>query len=191
MEAFQQAIAERVAAQHRHHGKSQFLWVWGALLAMTAIEVYLTYQNMQPVRMLTILMGLSLVKAALIIGYFMHMKYEVSRMKWLTMCSLARADDDFLPGRASHPFAGREMRFRVAILAACLLLWATPAFSQACSMCYSTAKATSKDGQRAISRGVIVLLVPPFGFMTLGIWMAFRYGRKRDREQTDHVNLEL
>jgi len=88
MEAFQQAIAERVAQQHRHHGKAQFFWVWGALLAMTAIEVYLTYQNMQPVRMLTILMGLSLVKAALIIGFFMHMKYEISQMKWLTMCAL-------------------------------------------------------------------------------------------------------
>jgi len=24
----------------------------------------------------------------LIIGYFMHLKYEVSRMKWLTMCSV-------------------------------------------------------------------------------------------------------
>ena len=58
-------------------------------------------------------------------------------------------------------------------------------------MCYSTAKATSKDGQRAISKGVIVLLVPPLGFMTVGVWMAFRYGRNRDREQTDHVNLEL
>jgi caa(3)-type oxidase subunit IV len=88
MEAFQQVIAERVAEQQRHHGKSQFFWVWGALLGITAVEVYLTYQNMQPVRMLTILMGLSLVKAALIIGYFMHMKYEISRMKWLTMCSL-------------------------------------------------------------------------------------------------------
>ena len=88
MEAFQQAIAERVAEQQRHHGKSQFFWVWGVLLVITAIEVYLTYQNMQPVRMLTILMGLSLIKAALIIGYFMHMKYEVSPMKWLTMCSL-------------------------------------------------------------------------------------------------------
>ena len=88
MEVFQQVIAQRVAEQHRHHGKSQFFWVWAALLGMTAIEVYLTYQNMQPVRMLTILMGLSLIKAALIIGYFMHMKYEVSRMKWLTMCSL-------------------------------------------------------------------------------------------------------
>ena len=88
MDAIQEAIAERVAEQHRHHGKSQFYWVWGALLVMTAIEVYLTYQNMPSARMLTILMGLSLIKAALIIGYFMHMKYEISRMKWLTMCSL-------------------------------------------------------------------------------------------------------
>jgi cytochrome c oxidase subunit IV len=28
------------------------------------------------------------VKAALIIGYFMHMKFEISRMKWITMSSL-------------------------------------------------------------------------------------------------------
>jgi cytochrome c oxidase subunit IV len=88
MEAFQQDIAQRVAEQHRHHGKGQFFWVWGVLLVLTAIEVYLTYQNLQPLRMLTILMGLSLVKAALIIGFFMHMKYELSRMKWLTMCAV-------------------------------------------------------------------------------------------------------
>jgi hypothetical protein len=75
------------------------------------------------------------------------------------------------------------MKPRAAILAAFLLLWATPAFSQACSMCYSTAKATSKDGQRAISKGVIVLLLPPLSFMTLGVWAAFRYGKKRDLEQ--------
>ena len=88
MEPDQIAIATRVAEQQRHHGKAQFFWIWGALLVMTAIEVYLTYQNMQPVRMLSILMGLSLLKAALIIGYFMHMKFEISPMKWVTMCSL-------------------------------------------------------------------------------------------------------
>ena len=88
MEPDQIAIAERVAEEHRHHKKAQFFWVWGALLVMTAIEVYLTYQNMEPVRMLTILMGLSLVKAALIIGFFMHLRYEISRMKWITMCSV-------------------------------------------------------------------------------------------------------
>ena len=88
MDTVQIALAERAAEQQRHHGKALFCWVWGALLLMTAIEVYLTYQNMQPAKMLTILMGLSLIKAALIIGYFMHLKYEVSRMKWLTMGSV-------------------------------------------------------------------------------------------------------
>ncbi len=88
MDTIQQAIAERVAEEHRHHKKAQFFWVWIALLVMTAIEVWLTYQNMQPVKMLTILMGLSLIKAALIIGFFMHLRYEISRMKWITMCSV-------------------------------------------------------------------------------------------------------
>jgi hypothetical protein len=75
------------------------------------------------------------------------------------------------------------MKRRATLLVAALLLSAVPAFSQACSMCYSTAKATSRDGQRAISKGVVVLLVPPLGFMTLGVALAFRYGRKRDLEQ--------
>jgi cytochrome c oxidase subunit IV len=88
MDAVQLAIEERVFEQHRHHPKSQFFWVWGALLVMTGIEVYLAYQNMEPIRMLSMLMGLSLIKAALIIAYFMHMKFEVSRMKWMTMSSL-------------------------------------------------------------------------------------------------------
>jgi hypothetical protein len=48
-------------------------------------------------------------------------------------------------------------------------------------MCYSTAAAASKDGQRAINRAVIVLLVPPVGFMTVGIGMAVRYSKKRDQ----------
>ena len=87
MDNFQLAVEARVAEQQRHHGVAQFFWVWGALLVLTAIEVYLGYQNMEPKRMLTILMALSIIKATLIIGYFMHMKFEISRMKWLTMCS--------------------------------------------------------------------------------------------------------
>ena len=64
-----------------------------------------------------------------------------------------------------------------------LLLWAAPAFAQGCAMCYSTAAAASKDGQMALDRAVAVLLAPPLGFMTLGVGLAFRYGRKRDREK--------
>ena len=74
------------------------------------------------------------------------------------------------------------MKVRSALLFLALLLWAAPAFSQGCAMCYSSAVAASKDGQRAISRGVIVLVLPPAGFMTLGVALAYRYGKKRDLE---------
>jgi caa(3)-type oxidase subunit IV len=87
-DATQFALEQGVAEQHRHHKLAQFFYVWIALLILTGIEVYLGYQNLEPIRMLTLLLGLSIVKAALIIGYFMHMKFEIPRMRRLTMGSL-------------------------------------------------------------------------------------------------------
>ncbi|MGA8153078.1 MAG: hypothetical protein WB952_19155 [Terriglobales bacterium] len=77
------------------------------------------------------------------------------------------------------------MKLRFGLLFFGLMLWAAPAFAQGCAMCYSNATGTSKDGQRAISRGILVLLVPPVGFMTLGMGLAIRYGYKRDEERVD------
>ena len=74
------------------------------------------------------------------------------------------------------------MKLRAAILVLMLSAWAAPAFSQGCAMCRSSAAATSEDGQKAISKGVLVLVVPPIGFMTVGVGLAFRYGKKRDLE---------
>ena len=74
------------------------------------------------------------------------------------------------------------MRVRAALLVFGFFLSATPAFSQGCAMCRSSAAATSKEGQKAISKGVLVLVVPPIGFMTFGVGLAFRYGKKRDLE---------
>lgn len=69
----------------------------------------------------------------------------------------------------------------IAILA--MGLWVLPAYGQGCAMCYANATGATKDGQRAISRGVIVLLLPPLGFMSIGVGLAFRYGKRRDQER--------
>jgi caa(3)-type oxidase subunit IV len=59
------------------HGTiKSFTVVWIILLVFTGIEVLLAYEQINPVIMLTILVGLSVVKAALIIAYFMHLKFE-------------------------------------------------------------------------------------------------------------------
>lgn len=50
--------------------------VWVGLLVLTAIEVFLCYKQLPTLIMLTALVGLSVIKAAMIIAYFMHLKFE-------------------------------------------------------------------------------------------------------------------
>jgi cytochrome c oxidase subunit IV len=61
-----------------HAGASigTFAKVWIALLVLTGAEVLLAYEQVPTMIMLTVLVGLSIVKAALIIAYFMHLKFE-------------------------------------------------------------------------------------------------------------------
>jgi len=76
------------------------------------------------------------------------------------------------------------MKLRAAILVLMLYVGVAPAFGQGCAMCFGTAAAASKDGQKAIGRGVLVLIVPPAGIMSLGVGLALHYGKKRDLENS-------
>jgi cytochrome c oxidase subunit 4 len=53
-----------------------FVWVWVWLVAITGLEVWLAYIHLPAATMLIMLVGLSVVKAALIMSYFMHLRFE-------------------------------------------------------------------------------------------------------------------
>lgn len=53
-----------------------FFSVWFWLLLLTAFEVFLGYIHLRISLMLVILMGASIIKAALIVAYFMHLRFE-------------------------------------------------------------------------------------------------------------------
>jgi|SRR4051812_8139743 len=80
------AEAEPAAAAHAHVVEEEeihfagsnrlfaMIWVW--LLLLTGFEVFLGYIHLPVVYMLIILMGASIIKAALIVAYFMHLRFE-------------------------------------------------------------------------------------------------------------------
>ena len=78
------------AAEHGHSegSKATVYTVWFTLLILTAAEVVLAYQHLEIKLMLGILMTLSIVKASLIIAYFMHLRYEKSSLAWTLMPAL-------------------------------------------------------------------------------------------------------
>ena len=65
-------------AEEAHAGASvgTNVTVWIGLVAITFLEVFLAYEHLQPAVMLSILVILSVVKAGMIMSWFMHLKYE-------------------------------------------------------------------------------------------------------------------
>ena len=64
------------AEEHFAGSNKLFISIWGWLVGLTLVEIFLAYRPMPIHFMLTILMGLSIIKAALIVAYFMHLKFE-------------------------------------------------------------------------------------------------------------------
>ena len=71
-------MTEHAAGGEEHFAGSNklFISVWVWLLVLTGFEVFLGYIHLPVVYMLTILMGASIIKAALIVAYFMHLRFE-------------------------------------------------------------------------------------------------------------------
>ena len=61
---------------HSEGSKRLYLSVWVILLLLTGVEVFLGYERLPLHLMLSLLMGLSLIKAGMIIAYFMHLRFE-------------------------------------------------------------------------------------------------------------------
>jgi cytochrome c oxidase subunit IV len=64
------------AEEHFAGSNKLFISIWIWLVVLTLIEIFLAYKTMSTAIMLTILLGLSIIKAALIVAYFMHLKFE-------------------------------------------------------------------------------------------------------------------
>ena len=75
-------------SNHSEGGVKVFLVVWFWLLALTGVEVFLGYKAFAVRIMIVLLMGLSVIKASLIIAYFMHLRYEKPSMAATLMPAL-------------------------------------------------------------------------------------------------------
>ena len=77
---------------HQAGSPGLFTTVWVGLLLLTGVEVflaYLEYMRLHPAQMLGLLVAISVLKAGLIMSYFMHLKFEkFSLVLWLVPATL-------------------------------------------------------------------------------------------------------
>jgi len=69
-------------SEHAESHKGLFIKVWIGLLGLTLIEVVLAYIHFNLHVMLALLLGLSIVKAVMIMAYFMHLKFDLPVLGW-------------------------------------------------------------------------------------------------------------
>ena len=64
--------------------KRVYILVFAVLIAFTVLTTAVAYVDLGPFNTVVAL-AIAVCKASLVVLFFMHMKYELSLMKWLTM----------------------------------------------------------------------------------------------------------
>lgn len=110
-------LSPKPEAAHKEHGMTENYIVWGVLLTLTVVEVGLAYMQVNLLVMLVTLIGLSLIKAALIVGFFMHMKFEkksfVLTIIPATVVTILLLDVLFPDGMRALAFRDERMQLEV------------------------------------------------------------------------------
>ena len=71
-----------------------------------------------------------------------------------------------------------------------VLLFAIPALSQSCALCYTQAAASGAKFIHSLRDGILVLIVPPM-FMSVGItWLAYRKRNQFRSDDSDEIEGE-
>lgn len=82
-----------MAVEHHEesHGLTprQYIMIFVALAAVTAVELALSYSDLGRGPLIGLLFFLSAVKFAVVVAFFMHLRFDFSIFKWLFVGSFA------------------------------------------------------------------------------------------------------
>lgn len=76
------------AAQEEGDDHAPYMLVWGGLALLTVIEVVVAGTGLARGLLIAVLVGLAVWKAALVALYYMHLKFEPSRLWILALAPL-------------------------------------------------------------------------------------------------------
>ena len=81
------------AGEHEtgHPGEFTYIKIAAILAAITVVEVAIYYFDLGRTLLVTLLLALSAVKFATVVGYFMHLKFDDRRLTWIFAAGLVVA----------------------------------------------------------------------------------------------------
>ena len=98
---------DHTVGTHDHPGERVYITIAAILTVVTAIEVVIYYVDALASLLVTMLIVLSVAKFAIVVGYFMHLKFDDRRFTYLFVSGMVIAVSVFLAVGALfffHPF---------------------------------------------------------------------------------------